>query len=329
MERKQSTLCSSPVSTNLSILEIFRLKEELSILKGQFLQNAYSLGEEDFALKFNRHVAVFKPKKWAFLMDKDEFKGGEAKGKVVQKIRSEFRNAKVISVEVFKKDRALMIEFTSGKIIVDFMPKGGVHIITKEGVFSTSTFNEEAYRPFSTDRIDEFIGREKVGKAIGKLVGRKYSELAVEWLNLNKESILEEKEAMKIKEFLNGLLKGKICLCPSGEFYLSPYCYWAGSKEVSSLSEVLKNIKEEVEDKELKRLEKSKEDIMKRIEEWEKDAEIYRKIGDWLYIHYKKVEELLERGKKALKDKAEKEKLEKEGIRLLEKEKAIEWEIDL
>ena len=240
----------------------------------------------------------------------------ELTDKFVQKIEKELDNAKLLSIEQIAKDRIVSFNFNKGKLIFEMFGNGNAILVLDGKTVTASKYESWAgreikpgseYNPPTNTPSDDFVVSDKyIIVSLMKLpLGKEYALEALELANINERTSgtsltktqlsLLVNEVSNIRKSMTPCLFYKnskpvdFCLCKMKQ-YNDLEC-----RVFPTLSDALDEYYSNLEQPnlEFEKLEKRLEKQYQHRESLVGEEKSNKEIGDYLYAHYDKIEELI------------------------------------
>ena len=285
--------------------EYIYIERELKQLENAFFEKAYFHGYV-FRLKFNKGSISFMPPIRANLT---YIIPPQIKEHPLSSIlRKELKGKKLVEIKVVNKDRFIELDFGEKKLYLEMFGKGNAVLTENKvikyalnyGEFKDRTIKKgEEYKLPNLLSLDyeNLINKFKektIGQLLGTIFGKHYSDYLLFKHKIDKDEKVNKNTLEEMIKFFYE--NATPYLFVDNDFGVLPF------KEVKEsgkeLSFYVDNFyKHSFKSKKLEKLKKAKEELEMKIKEYERKAEEYKKIGDWIYEHYVEIEELIKKAK--------------------------------
>ncbi|MEM1893860.1 MAG: hypothetical protein QXV16_01720 [Candidatus Anstonellales archaeon] len=251
-------------------LEFIYLINELKIVEGQILDNAYRYGDI-YRIKFRTHsINIQIPLRIniAYL-----HYPSESPDRIVQLLKK-YSGSKLNRIDLVDMDRLVKLEFDRFSMYLEFFGKGNLIIEGDDGRFYTNYPNLGKTKPLDQIKYDGNVDR---------YISTVFGKIYVDYLR-NRMTGDPLADLDSIRSELAPYYKDR-------EFRVLPQ---EGYNRANSLSQLIENYYEkkiEITSDRYEKLIASKEKLLRDIEETEIRAREYQKIGELILQNYERVEE--------------------------------------
>jgi len=318
---------------------------ELQTLIGKHFENAYSPSESSLRIRIGGTDIICEPGKRLHITKYIEEGELTAFAKI---LRKELENARLKDVYQYNNDRVIVLDFNNAKLIFEMFANGNAILVKDEKTIAALQYEEWRDRKIARGEQYKFPKsniKENVTDAIGA-ASEKYIIVALMQLPLGKDyaadilakckidekkraSLLSKEEIGWIQEEYEKLRKSNIAygfydkeIVDFGLMKFSKY-EKLQVKDVKTLSQALDEFyitnKEEKNEK-IEKLKRRLEEQEKRLAQLKEEEIEKKKVGDYIYEDYEKIEKLLKAAKETDINKIE----EKLKVKVNKKEKEIE-----
>ena len=315
------------------------IRENREKVEGGFIKKIYQVGEKEFLLKIYRgETRPLYINLDGFILF-DERETPDTPSMFAMYLRKRFSNKKILRFEQVNFDRIVMMD-TGEYILIFELFGGGNVIVVKDGMIEKA-YVEREWRHRTVMRGHEYTPPPSRGHPLERIdkicsdfqdsskdlvrflameynLGR-YAEEVCARANVNKNTKeLSYDECEKVKAALKEIFNFSGCY-DYGDFF-SPIPLLSREEEPAkhdSMDECLREYVKRIAGEEPKNLKavSIKEMQLRKIEEFRREEEINRKIGDTIYAHFQEIQEMIERARRGeLKAEGRKIKVELDGL---------------
>ena len=297
------------------------IEENRDKIEGGFIKKIYQVGEKEFLIKIYKdstRTLYVNLRGQIFFGERET---PDTPSMFAMYLRKRFNNAKIIAVEQVNFDRIINLKTKDYELIFELFG-GGNAIVTKEGIIERAYVEREwrhrtvmhgaLYTPplpknnpiNDRDKICEIIENSKkdlVRTLASEYNLGRYAEEVCFRANVNKNAKnVSGEECERLKNAMAELFNFDGCYIYDGFF--SPIPMKSLGKEIEhyeSFNDCLNKYfapQEETKIENIK-LKNIKEMQLAKIEEFRKEEELNKKIGDKIYEHFQEVEDIISKAK--------------------------------
>jgi len=282
--------------------EYLMLEKEFKQLINQYLNKAYYYGDR-FRLKFNSHSFTFKPGVRAnitYIIPPNPIPHA-----FVSVVKKYLHRKRVNEVYLKSKDRIIVFELGKDfKLILEMFGKGNIIVLENDIIiyalhYSNKIKLNQKYdfsnlKDFST--IFEQSKEKTIGYYFGVVLGKPYSDYLLDQLKIDKNLLLKNFSYNTIETIFKYYFDNAKPYYNESDFLFLPFDDAKIGKTFSYVVDLFYDT--HLENEELIRLNKSKEQLIKQIQEYEEEVKKYKSIGNYILNNYNLIEEMINKAKR-------------------------------